>query len=462
MNLGIDMEEDSRKAYLKALGARILSEANDLKRTPEALAKELGWEFEAVKAVIAGAADVEAAHRLVHAMCETYPVSLADLWLEPDDTEAGAKLMTAAESEASRRTFGRRDRTGAETLYYEYRDTAMSRTAPFKPEWIAQLRVVDDADPNNPDVAYNNGHLLHQITFFIGPVNFYWEVGGTRHCAELDTGDSNYITPFVPHSFTSRDAGRRGLIIAVTYGGGVRNALDDFGRVGRAAAAELAGDLRQPDAAFTSRIARYLAADSLSLEGFLDRLEQAGLDRARAEAVVRGGGADAGEIDLIARALNVRPSDLMVSGIEPDEEVVVTRRADVPPRAYPDGNRPAYQLTELARTKHQPQLRGFEVEVLGGPDGSMRHGLHEYLYNYGEGPVALIWGDGRRAELGPGDSAYIRPMVEHRFERPADAEPGRLIMIRVPGALTDPVIDELAAFPPEGRERVAGETIGWF
>ena len=37
---------------------------------------------------------------------------------------------------------------------------------------------MSDNDPYNPDVAYNNGHLMHQMTTFVGPVKFYWEVNG--------------------------------------------------------------------------------------------------------------------------------------------------------------------------------------------------------------------------------------------------------------------------------------------
>ena len=37
-----------------------------------------------------------------------------------------------------------------------------------------------------------------------------------------------------------------------------------------------------------------------------------------------------------------------------------------------------------------------------------------------------------------------------------------LVMIRIPGNLTDAVFDEYAAFPASGRSRVAGETEVWF
>ena len=62
------------------------------------------------------------------------------------------------------------------------------------------IKIVDNNDPNNPDVAYNNGHLMHQMTTFVEPVNFYWEVNGKKFCGN-EHGDSNFITPFLKHSF---------------------------------------------------------------------------------------------------------------------------------------------------------------------------------------------------------------------------------------------------------------------
>ena len=36
----------------------------------------------------------------------------------------------------------------------------------------------------------------------------------------MNTGDSNYITPYWPHSFTSRDPKQKAYILAITFGGG--------------------------------------------------------------------------------------------------------------------------------------------------------------------------------------------------------------------------------------------------
>ena len=91
------------RAYAKRLGSRIFSEANDLKRTPDALARELGWEIADVQRVINGEADIETSKALLMQMTEAYPVALSALWLDPDHTDEGVVIMSSAASAASGR-----------------------------------------------------------------------------------------------------------------------------------------------------------------------------------------------------------------------------------------------------------------------------------------------------------------------------------------------------------------------
>jgi hypothetical protein len=459
------MKAESDFEYRKALGARILSEANDLKRTRQAMAVELGVEPALVDSVINGQASLEEALDLVRSMAAHYPISLSNLWLEADDTDDGAVIMRAADSVATARVFDRKNATGELTPYYEYRDTAMTRIGPFKPEWISDLRFVDDADPDNPDVAYNNGHLMHQQTFFVGEVNFYWSLDGKNHCAEMNTGDSNYITPFVPHSFTSRNPNKPGLIIAVTFGGETRRALDEFSRLDGNSSETLAGDLRDRAAAYGARLARRLATDSMSPSDLTDRLVGSGHDAARATQLAKGalpGSHD--ETVSIAAALGVRAEDLMVTALEPGHEVVLQYADESMPRPLLSNNAVNCHLRELARTKHLPDMKGFSVDVVGAADDAppFQHHLFEYVFNYGDAPVALLWGENREAVLRSGDSVCFRPMVKHQFARLEDEGTGRLCVVRVPGALTDSGLDEYARFPSDGRRRVSGETKQWF
>ncbi|NQU61386.1 MAG: hypothetical protein HQ512_09665 [Rhodospirillales bacterium] len=463
------MNETRDKRHLAALGSRIFSEANDLKRTPEALAEEIEFDIDTIHAAIDGRSPVETAEAIIRAMADKYPVSLADLWVEPDDTESGVKIMRDEESRATLRFFDRKDRDGDLTPYYEYRDTAMSRTAPFKPEWIQPIRLVDDADPDNPDVAYNHGHLMHQCTFFIGEVNFYWRIAGQGYCTEMNTGDSNYISPFVPHSFAGRNPDRPGLILAVTYGGDVRRALGQFGLIGPNSADELAGNPTNSIGAFRARLDRYLAAESLNRQDLADRLLAGGMDRTRIDMLTGGNEVPtADETVALAKALHIRAEDLMVTPLEDEGPVTVRYAGDTPERLYPKVNNPAYRMRELARTRRQPGLKGFDLSVLSGVDtteGQFRHSLHQYVYNYGGVPVSVLWNEGENENadiINPGDSAYIRPMVSHSFSVAPDQDEGRLVIVRIPGTLSDAVIDEFSTFAVEGRSRVAGETKQWF
>ena len=451
--------------YRKALGARILNEANDLKRTRQALAQELGVSQELVDSVIDGAASVTDSQALMRLMVETYPISLSDLWLERDDSDAGVIIMRAESSQRTARVFERKDGNGELMPYYEYRDTAMSRLGPFKPEWIKELRTVDDADPENPEVAYNNGHLMHQQTFFVGEVNFYWSSGGKNYCAEMNTGDSNYISPFVPHSFASRNPEALGLIIAVTFGGEVRRALGDFSRIGADAANELASDLRDADIAYQARLMRYLAADSMVSADLLERLVSQGLNGTRAAELADGVcPASFEENCIVSEALGIRPEDLMITPLFGGGEVVVRRADEGSDRLWPCGDAADCRLPELARTKHMPALKGFMVEVMGNsPDApSFRHHLYEYIYNYGREPVAFYWDDGRESQLQPGDSVCVFPMVGHRFGRPSRSGHGNLCIVRVPGPINDASINEYATFDLVGRQRVSAENKQWF
>lgn len=216
------------KNHLKLIGSRILSELNDLKRTPESAASDLNIKISELSKILDGTSSKKETYAFIDKMGDFYPIDISDLFLLEDDCTNGIKIMTGKDSIKTSRVFDRKNSINELLPYYEYRDSAMSKLGPFKPEWIKELRNVNDSDPRNPEIAYNNGHFLHQLTFFIGPVNFYWKDGENYYCEEMNTGDSNYITPFYPHSFANRDSSKDAIIIAVTFGGEVRRAQKEM------------------------------------------------------------------------------------------------------------------------------------------------------------------------------------------------------------------------------------------
>ncbi|CAE7041728.1 mpnS [Symbiodinium sp. CCMP2456] len=471
------LSEEDTVTQVKAMGACLLSEANDLKRPLPIVAKELNVNLERLECLLKGNLEVSDALDIMRKMSEVYAVPLNDLWLDADDTDAGVRVFTMEASESSARILDRKDRTGSRTPYYEYRDAAMSRCSQFRPEWIKVLRVVASGDPLDPDVQMNNGHLMMQTTLFIGPVDFYYtDRHGRVHRKEMNTGDSNYISPFVPHSFTARAGSPEAIIIAVTYGGAVRRAFTELSRVGAKQVAALAGDSRNPEEARECVLKRCLAAECLSPAELVSALAP-GVAEGRAWELLRGAEASSNEIQSLADVLNVRVSDLLVSPLEDEEEVVVTYAEKSQQHAR---RMNGYVLLPGARTRHQPDLKTFDLEVLESatPGESLSCGLHTFVYHFGSEAVELRWstrlGASRATILRPGDSSYIAPLVEHSFSvlPGAAQEPGmngaacgkgrHLFLVRIPGQLSGETLAEFATFSTHGRERVGAETVQWY
>jgi len=320
---------------------------------------------------------------------------------------------------------------------------------------------------------------MMQATFFVGPVDFYYkDQHGVVHRKEMNTGDSNFISPFVPHSFTARDPDVECIIIAVTYGGAVRRAFTEFSRVGARNVFALSGDGRDPALTRRCVLQRHLRAECLTVEG-LARLVSDKIPADRVAQLAEGAEATHEELGALAGALHVRPSDLTVCGLEEHEEVVVARAQESQSQARCLST---YRMAPLARTRHQPDMKTFDLEVRDNarPGEALACGLHTFVYAFGSEPAELSWegkGHRRTAVLHPGDSAYIAPLVEHRFsvcESPPPAErranPNgkahgvgrRFFVVRIPGHLTGETLAEFSTFSATGRERVGAETQQWY
>ena len=260
------------KKLINLIGKRILSEANDLKRTIPSISSDLGISEEQINMIIEGKSSFKQALDLIHNFSKTYPVKVSDLLLDYDDTDDSVIIMKSKDSAESSRIYERKNSKQELSPYYDYRDTAISKFSPFRPEWIRELRVVEDSNPNNPDVAYNNGHLMHQMTAFIGPVNFYWELNGIKYCKEMKTGDSNFITPFWKHSFTSRDESEDAIIIAVTFSGDVGRARNELFSLGQKSIEKFTFDNKNVNKAISQLMRQLLNDNLMSIKSFQDDL----------------------------------------------------------------------------------------------------------------------------------------------------------------------------------------------
>lgn len=460
----IDTIEDFRNAGGEVTsdlrsGANFRAILNDLKRRPEDAAAELGVPLPEIEDIIAGRSSLPAS--LVEKAIATWPISPRDFYLLEDDAPSGVRIHRAEDSERSSRVMSR-----AGTDYYEYRDTAMSSLSQFRPEWIKELCVVDDNDPENPAVQWNNGHFLHQFTYFVGPVNFYYRgADGAKHVAVMNTGDSMYISPFVPHSFASRrnDEGALGIILALTYGdklGG--ETRQEVSALGAELAAGLALDFSDRRRAFGSLLRFHRDGASLTTAELADR---SGIDRERIERFEAGAEEPTGDdVERLAAGLRVSVRDLALPEVQEDA-VLVQSYGDGRRWAYPE-ERPAYEIVELTPVRSMPFSKGLELNVLrdGEAEPDLQVGLHQYLYNVGPEPVTLAWrtnGEHHEQPLQPDDSAYVKPSVPHAFRGTG----GRLLVLRIGGRVTGDGQMELSRILATGDDnlaRVVGETKQWY
>ena len=443
----------NRNSDLYRSGINFLGILNDLKRRPEDAAKELSVSLEEIMSVIKG--ERELSHDIIKRATEIWPINIADFYLIHDDCPNGVKIMRAEHSKKTRRIM---DRAGLP--YYEYRDTAMSSVSLFRPEWIEELCIVDDNEPDNPNVQWNNGHFMHQFTYFIGEVNFYYiDSDGEKKVAVMNTGDSMYITPFVSHSFASRNGAKQpGLILALTYGskitGDIQQELSTLLNLGQ----EFALDFSTVEKSTSALLKYFREISSLSL----DEISKRANIPTNKIVEFESGKTTPSNIDLqnLAKALTTNLRDLLPND-KTENKVIVKHHDEGKKWFYPNQTR-AYEFVELANTTTLPYSKSFEIKInnVDNNELDLRAGLHQYVYNIGNNTITINWVlDGQifSEKIHPNDSLCIKPFVEHNFRGE-----GKLLVLRIGGKIVGDSQRELSFVGKENTKRAISETMQWF
>jgi hypothetical protein len=445
-------ELDLEPADAARAAALLRAAANDLKRNDPAAEADLGLPAGSFADYTSGRRPIT--WDLISRAARAWPLNERDLLTVHDDTPHGLRVMRAEDSAASSRII---ERGGG--AYYEYRDTAMSRLASYRPEWIKMLRVVDDDTPDNPAVNWNNGHLLYQFTYFVGPVNYYFRSAGRSFCTAMDTGDSVWGLPFAPHSFTSRSDVEPAYILALTYGGGLTgDAQRELSAFGGAVTASLA----LPPGDHGALLRSFLDARLITVAELADR---SGLAADRVSTLcATPTRAEWPELVALADALGVSVRELLAAHSTTEAGVRIQQARSAPRwvGSGPDG--PAYRFTQLASDPLHPHTTSLEVEVLTTrPNAPFPPTYqHQYLYVLGDEPVAVRWRhDGEQFDdrLAPDDSAYVIPGTE--LSLCAD-RPARVLMLRIAGSTTPDIRFALGAMPDGAIGRYVAEDRLWY
>jgi hypothetical protein len=442
--------------YRARAAALLRAAANDLKRDDATAETDLGVPPGTFGELVSGRRAVD--WNLVRAACEVWPLNERDLLPIHDDCPDGVRIHRLAESVDSSRILSRGGRP-----YYEYRDTAMSRIASYRPEWIRMLCRVDDDDPDNPAVQWNKGHLLYQFTYFVGPVNYYYEWEGKRFCAEFDTGDSVWGLPFAPHSFAVRGEGETGYILAMTYGGSlVGDPQRELSVLGPETARAMALPASSPRLGRAALIRSFMSARVMAQA---ELARSSGVPGERLTRIVSGD-LDAGHDDVaaLAAALEVSVRDLSPPTSLTTDGVRVRRRADAATWSYPDSDG-AYRVTRLATDPTHPDTSALELHVNAtDTDEWLTTHQHQYLYVLGVDPVRLSWKHrGRRhdVDLRPGDSCYVLPGTPMSLRGGPSASPS-VLLLRIAGHVDVDVRFALGSMTDAGVDRYVHEDRMWY
>lgn len=316
----------------------------------------------------------------------------------------------------------------------------------------------------NPLVVMNKGQLLGQLTFFIGPVNFYYTVRRVRKCRVMNTGESCLITPYVPHSFTSRDLSAPvSAIIAVTFSGHTREALSQLVHLNINKVCQYAGDARNPVGVRKRLVERFAELRGFDNASMTKSLAAKGVATEAAEAMLHGEDGGAESTAILADLLNVHALELEAPLLSEDQEVVF---AGEPLLGDAWKVRPGGKYG-LASAKHMSLCGGYDW-VVEGSQLEVPSQFFVFMFNYGDMPITIEWAseeDDVRVEhtrvLMPFASATFKPCIMTTVSV-GEGEKGGLSVFKVPGCVNSGVMREISLFAQEGVKRMTTNHQAWF
>ena len=420
---------------------------NDLKRQPEDAAKELKISVKKINKFLSGKSIID--FDIIKKAVEIWPVNYGDFFSFKDDTSSDYKIMRSKESIKSERVMKRGGKS-----YYSYKDTIMSKLSPFKPELIKELVVVKNNKPSNKLVKFNNGHFLHQFTYFIGPVNFYYIRNGRKFVSKMNTGDSMYISPYVPHSFTTRKNNKNelGKILALTYSDLIDNeTLNELSALGFNVVKKYKLNLKNKNNSFWSNLNHILKVSSISLNEFC-RNSKINLNKLKKNRYLPSFSV----LNKISNFLNVNLRDLL----PPYNfiEVKIQKYSNNRKWFYPSFKKKKYLFNELVNLSQLPYSRGFEISILDNkkskPD--LEVPSHQYFYNLGNSQIKFII-EKKSGFLNPGDTMYLKPNRKHSFYKK-----GKLLSMRIGGRISGDILFQLSNLSTKNIKKTLNDENPWF
>ena len=417
---------------------------NDLKRRPEDAAKDLGISKQKINKILTSEKFTDLS--IIEKAVKVWPVNYSDFFFTEDDTKNNYKIFKLSQANKSERIMYRGGKP-----YYSYKDTVMSKISPFRPEWIQELVVVKNNKPKNSEVKFNNGHFLHQFTYFIGPVNFYYIENGKKKVAKMTTGDSMYISPYVPHTFTTRKNKENilGSILALTYTDKIDGEIvNELSAIGHDLVKMYKINTANQFKGFYENLLYHLNAASLPME-FLNEKIGFKINKKNIPSTQK--------ILKLANILNINLRD-MLPPIK-SKAVKIKKYKENRFWYYPTKKNKIYKFLELTNLPELPLSKAYELEILTKKNHSknLMVPCHQYIFNIGTTKCKINIQKKFTENLGPGDSIYLKPNLDHKF-----INKGKLLILRIGGKVSGDVLYQMSMISEKNIRRLVQDNMPWF
>ena len=404
---------------------------NDLKRRPEDAARELGISLNKINKILR--CEINLDIKTVVKIMKIWPVQIDNLINHKFFSKESPELKIFKKRQ-SIRTARIMKRNGKN--YYEYRDTVMDKFAPFRPEWIRTICKVNNNKPKNKNVVWNKGHLLHQFTYFIGKINFYYlDEKGDKKVSVMNTGDSMYISPYVPHSFASRDD-KKNFIIALTYLDKVTPQVQDsLSLIGKNNANKI-----------------LINVDNLSEQkkGLYERYKN-NLFLTNKEIKKRT--KKSKEYDYYSSVFKVNLRDVI--GFDKEKKVLIKKNSKSDTWFFPE-NKNFFCIKELASSKFVPEAKSIQIEVLRNNKLIIENYCHQYAYVLSN-DLNLEY-NSKIYKLEKDDTFYLKPFTNFSLV----SKNSKLLILRVPGNISGDNLLQLSQLGKKNILRVLSENRRWY
>ena len=422
---------------------------NDLKRRTEDAAADLGVDQETIENILNGKKYPD--FELIKKAVDVWPINYSEFFSIEDDTKNGFRIFKKEDSDKTAREMSRDGKP-----YYLYKDTVMSKLSPFRPEWIEELITVNDSNPQNNEVKFNNGHFLHQFTYFIGHVNFYYIENGEKKVAEMNTGDSMYISPYIPHSFTTRKNKEKvnGLILALTYTDKVDNeVLNELQAIGQNLSKKykINLDSSDPKKSLDENINYYLKVSSIEKK-YLEKELNFTISKAVDDFFLNS----VEKLVLITKKLDINLRDILPPS---SFDLVKIQYYKESKHWYlPNDKQKYFEIKKLTDVPQLPTSKSIELTVLTDVETDYVFSVpcHQYIYNVGI-TTCNIKTNKYLIKCEPGDSVYIKPNLDHTFYNKS-----KLLILRIGGQISGENLYHLSMLDKDNYDRLLNDNIPWF